>query len=347
VTEFHATRLSLRELDDSDELFQSGFWGAFKEQFGWRPHPLQLELADNVEKLLVLSRRLVPGFELAYVPYGPAGGEPDIGREDLLAGVARAAARVLPRATICIRFDLPWHRGGADGLPPPLACGPRLRRSAAEVQPQSTVLIDLRPEEGALLAAMKSKTRYNIGLAERKGVRVTEDDGGRLADWYRLYQETARRDRITVHSLAYYRGLFDLARVYGAGAPTLRLLLADVEGDVVAGIIVATRGGQAFYLYGASSDRQRNAMPNHALQWHAIRAARSAGCRTYDMFGIPASADPGDPMAGLLQFKTGFGGAVINRYGCYDAVLRPAVYAAFGGAERLRRLYYKRLRKRR
>ena len=194
---------------------------------------------------------------------------------------------------------------------------------------------------------MKPKTRYNIKLAERRGVRVLEDEGGRLADWYGLYRETSRRDRITVHSLPYYRTLFDLARVYGEGAPSLRLLLAEVRGELVAGIIVAMHRGRATYLYGASSDRHRNAMPNYALQWRAIELARESGCESYDFFGIPPSADPDHPMAGLYQFKTGFGGRILNRYGCYDVVLRPLVYAAYSGAERLRQLYYKRLRKRR
>lgn len=347
MMEFRVGRIPPHELDESGELFQSGYWAAFKERFGWRAHPLVLEFPENAQPLLVLSRRLAPGLTLAYVPWGPTGGEPDIGREELLAGIGTAIAPRLPAETAFVRFDLPWYREGAGVLPQPLARLNRLRRSAVEVQPASTVVLDLRPEEGAILAGMKSKTRYNIKLAERRGVRVFEDEGGRLPDWYALYRETSRRDRITVHSLAYYRTLFDLARVYGAGAPSLRLLLAEVEGELVAGIIVAMHRSRATYLYGASSDRHRSAMPNYALQWRAIELARENGCESYDLFGIPPAADPDHPMAGLYQFKTGFGGRILNRLGCYDAVLRPLAYAAYGGAERLRQLYYKRLRKRR
>ncbi len=347
MTEFRVERISAHELDESAELFQSGYWAAFKERFGWRAHPLALEFPESSDRLLVLSRRLAPGLTLAYVPWGPAGGEPDIGREDLLCGIGRAAATRLPTEAFAVRFDLPWHREGAGVMPPPLTRLHRLRRSFAEVQPASTVVLDLRPEAAAVLAAMKPKTRYNIKLAERRGVRVFEDEGGRLEDWYGLYRETSRRDRITVHSPAYYRTLFDLARVYGAGAPSLRLLLAEVKGELVAGIIVAMHRGRATYLYGASSDRHRSAMPNYALQWRAIELARGNGCESYDFFGIPPSEDPGHPMAGLYQFKTGFGGRILNRYGCYDVVLRRLVYGAYSGAERLRHLYYKRLRKRR
>ncbi len=345
MTEFRVERISSRELDESGGLFQGGYWAAFKERFGWRAHPLLLAFPDNSQPLLVLSRRIAPGLTLAYVPYGPSGGEPDIGREELLAGIARGVAPHLPAETAFVRFDLPWHREGPGALPTPLACSRQLRRSSVEVQPASTVMLDLRPEEPALLAGMKPKTRYNIGLAGRRGVRVVEDEGSRLPEWFALYRETSRRDRITVHSPAYYRTLFDLARIYGQGAPALKLLLAEIKGEVVAGIILAMHHGEATYLYGASADRHRAAMPNYALQWHAIQLARTNRCETYDFFGIPPSADPGHPMAGLFQFKTGFGGRVLNRYGCYDALLRPAVYAAYSGAERLRAFYYKRLRK--
>jgi lipid II:glycine glycyltransferase (peptidoglycan interpeptide bridge formation enzyme) len=343
--EFRVARISSRELDESGGLFQGGYWAAFKERFGWRTHPLLLEFPDNALPLLALSRRLAPGLTLAYVPYGPSGGEPDIGREELLAGIARGIAPHLPSETAFVRFDLPWHREGQGTLPPPLACGPFLRRSSVEVQPASTVMLDLGPEEPAILAGMKPKTRYNIGLAGRRGVRVVEDEGSRFPEWYALYRKTSRRDRITVHSPVYYRTLFDLARIYGEGAPVLKLLLAEIGDEVVAGIIVAMYREEATYLYGASSDRHRAAMPNYALQWHAIRLARDSGCRTYDFFGIPPSPDPGHPMAGLYQFKTGFGGRILNRYGCYDALLRPAVYAAYSGLERLRAFYYKRVRK--
>ncbi len=346
MMEFRVERIRPHELDESGELFQSGYWAAFKERFGWRAHPLLLEFPENAQRLLVLTRRLAPGLGLAYVPWAPAA-EPDIGREELLAGIGSAVAARLPAETAFVRFDLPWHREGAGVLPQPLANLARLRRSGVEVQPTSTVVLDLRPEEAVILAGMKSKTRYNIRLAARRGVRVLEAEGKRLPDWYALYRETSRRDRITVHSLAYYRTLFDLARVYGAGAPSLRLLLAEVEGELAAGIIVAMHGSRATYLYGASSERHRSAMPNHALQWRAIELAREHGCESYDLFGIPPRPDPDHPMAGLYQFKTGFGGKILNRFGCYDAVLRPLAYAAYSSAERLRQLYYKRLRKRR
>ena len=263
----------------------------------------------------------------------------------MLLELAASLRPHLPRDTALIRYDLPWSREG--GEPPPLRAGRGLRRAVAAVQPPSTVVVDLRPSENDILTGMKSKWRYNIGLARRKGVEVIDDDGGRLAEWYDLHRETGVRDRIVLHSFAYYRALFDLARTYGAGAPEYRLLLAQVEGEAVAGIVVCFRGARAWYPYGASSDRHRGLMPNYLLQWQGIRMARERGCLSYDFCGIPPSDDPSHPMHGLYRFKTGFGGTIVHRPGCWDVALAPVRAAVYRRAEALRDLYYKRLRKRR
>ena len=87
-------------------------------------------------------------------------------------------------------------------------------------------------------------------------------------------------------------------------------------------------------------------MPSYGLQWRAIRLARQRGCSFYDLFGIPPDADPRHPMHGLFRFKTGFGGRVVNRLGCYDVSWRPLAYRLYSGAEALRRAYYRGWRKR-
>jgi lipid II:glycine glycyltransferase (peptidoglycan interpeptide bridge formation enzyme) len=215
-----------------------------------------------------------------------------------------------------------------------------------DVQPPSTVVLDLSPSEEELLAAMKSKTRYNVRLSLKKGVTVTECGEEQLDAWYRLYRETGIRDRIAVHAEEYFREMFRLSRRYGRGAPEYRLLMARHDGDLLAGIVVAFRGARAWYPFGASAGLKRNLMPTYALQWRAIQLARSRGCESYDLFGIPPAPDPRHPMHGLYQFKTGFGGKVVNRYGCWDAVLKRPRYAAYRAAERARRYYYLDFRKR-
>jgi lipid II:glycine glycyltransferase (peptidoglycan interpeptide bridge formation enzyme) len=287
--------------------------------------------------------------------------DPELENGRLLATLAEA---LRPHLAGCLflRFDPPWalrpEGGGADPAAALRAAG--LRKAPMDVQPPDTVVLDLGYEEESLLAAMKAKTRYNIGLAAKKGVRVEEGSAADLPAWYRMYQETARRDRITLHDYDYYRRQFESARAgaeasgsAGTGAqgispaaPELKLLLARHEGDLLAGIIVALYGDTATYLYGASSDAKRNLMPAYALQWEAIRLARGRGFRAYDLFGVPPSPDPSHPMHGLYRFKTGFGGRMRNRPGCWDFPYRRAGYAAYAAAERARAWYYRRFRKR-
>jgi lipid II:glycine glycyltransferase (peptidoglycan interpeptide bridge formation enzyme) len=212
------------------------------------------------------------------------------------------------------------------------------------------VLLDLGKAEEDILAGMKPKWRYNIRLAEKKGV-VAEDRGpGALGEFYRLYEATARRDRIALHPLRYYERLFSLASDYplaeGGLKPDLHLWVASHEGEALAAIVALYRGRRAVYLYGASSDVKRNLMPAYALQWAAIRAAKAAGCTEYDLYGIPPTDESAHAMAGLYRFKTGFGGSIVHRSGSWDYPLKPLLYGAFRAAEAARTWYFKDFRKR-
>ncbi|HET6452396.1 MAG TPA: peptidoglycan bridge formation glycyltransferase FemA/FemB family protein [Spirochaetia bacterium] len=326
-------------LDTSPELLQSGFWGAFKEGYGWKAFPFEVSAGPATFGLLVLVRRLAGRFPIAYVPFGPVH-DPGAGRGGTLALIARAVRESLPKGTLFLRFDLPWAR---DGESP---AGPRLRKCRSDMQPASTVVVDISVSAEQVLAAMKPKTRYNIRLAGKKGVTVVEGTPADVPSWYALYQETARRDRIGIHSRAYYQGLLQSAAGYSGEAPCVQLLLARHEGELLAGNIVAYWKDRAAYLYGASSGAKRNLMPTYALQWEAITRAQARGCRTYDLFGVPPRPDPGHPMFGLYQFKTGFSEQVRERWGTWDAVYRPGLRALFGAAEAARMFYYRGLKKR-
>jgi hypothetical protein len=389
------TPAELSVCDGASSFLQSGFWGAFKARFGWKPLAFLVDRgeAGGPRPLLVICRALGPGLSFAYVSWGPewegpapaGGGDP---RVRALAELARRLGPLLPRDTAFIRFDPPWYReegAAASGDPEPpvpvmngdpawspaVNAGPArppaadfgrpFRRAAADVQPPDTVLVDLRPPPEAILAAMKPKTRYNIGLAAKKGVTVRRAGEGELDVFYRLLSETARRDGIAVRGIEYYRSLFELARNYGGGgrfgkgpengpgvpaAPDMRLYLAEHEGEALAAIVTLFRGNGAVYLYGASSNHKRNLMAPYALQWKAMEDARAAGCTVYDLFGIPPDDDPGHPMAGLYRFKTGFGGRIIRRPGSWDYTLKPLAAVFFHAAEYARKRFRDRKKRR-
>lgn len=196
---------------------------------------------------------------------------------------------------------------------------------------------------------MKPKWRYNIRLAEKKGVEVKREGVEAIETFYALYLETARRDGIAIHPLSYYRELFAAAEREAASGtiprPVLSVWVARHEGKPIAAIITLFHGQQAIYLYGASSGEQRNLMPAYALQWHAIEAAKAEGCSEYDFFGIPPDSDPSHPMAGLYLFKTGFGGDILHRVGSVDFPCMPLAYAIFRKAESIRLFWFKRVKK--
>jgi lipid II:glycine glycyltransferase (peptidoglycan interpeptide bridge formation enzyme) len=291
--------------------------------------------------LLIIRRRLGPGISFAYAPWGPelppgfSAGERQAALEDL----ARALRGLLPGDTAFVRFDPPWYTRGTE-FPPPLE--KPLSRAAADIQPPDSVIIDLDTGEEAILQGMKSKWRYNIRLAEKKGVSVRRAAAEELPVFYSLYRETARRDGIAIHSMDYYAALFDHSREWDKpdrrGNADIGLYIAEHEGEALAAIITLFRGREAVYLYGASSDRRRNLMAPYALQWKAMKDAKAAGCLSYDLYGIPPSEDPSHPMAGLYLFKTGFGGRIIHRPGSWDYTYRPLMMRLFRTAESLRKL---------
>jgi lipid II:glycine glycyltransferase (peptidoglycan interpeptide bridge formation enzyme) len=163
----------------------------------------------------------------------------------------------------------------------------------------------LEPDEETLLAGMHEKWRYNVRLAGRKGVQVREGSGPADVDtFYRLYRETADRDGIFIHGQQHYS---DFLRLYGE-RDAAALLLAEYEGTPIAALIVARCGPVATYMFGASSNQQRNRMPNHLLQWTAIRWARTRGCSLYDFRAIAEVLEPDEDMYSLYTYKRGFGG---------------------------------------
>jgi len=314
-------------------------WGEFKSRFGWKNSAFLVEWAGyGSYPLMVLSRRLAPGFSFSYVPWGPElpAAFPSEYRYNALAELAGKLKPLLTASNVFLRFEPPWHIKTNEELPSNnelKAAG--LRKAAAAVQAPDTVIINLENSLEEILAAMKSKWRYNISLAGKKGVQVKTCGINELEIFYNLLSETAQRDGISVHSLSYYNTLFEICS--SRSDLSLRLYTANHDGDTIAAIIVLFRRDYATYLYGASSGLKRNLMSPYALQWKAVQDAKDAGCKHYDLFGIPPDDNPGHPMAGLYLFKTGFGGQIVHRSGTWDYAFKPAVYYLFSIAEGIRK----------
>lgn len=271
----------------------------------------------------------------------------DDARRRLLGEISDELKKNLKGRPLFFRYDFPWDISELSEFHPKATWGiPKLQKAVMDIQPPSTVVVSLQGSEEEILQAMKKKNRYNIRLAGRKGVEVQVEGESFLPQWYELYKETAERDNISIHSLDYYSTLFSLAGRMQPNAPELYILAARHEGELLAGIILSIYGDTATYMYGASSSHKRNLMASYAVQWEAMKLARSKGCLRYDLFGIPPTDDPDHPMHGLYRFKTGFGGRVIHRPGAWDYPVSRPVYALYRRAEKFRYWYFKKFKKR-
>jgi lipid II:glycine glycyltransferase (peptidoglycan interpeptide bridge formation enzyme) len=311
-------------------LLQTSLWAELKSRFGWTVERVAVTHRDEiVAGAQVLFRPLPLGFTLAYIPKGPLVNWSDKTTSSILVSSVRQAAQRRRAFFLKLEPDLP------DSSERPELLGVhRLHPSPQVIQPQSSIIIDLDREEKDILACAKSKTRYNIRLASRKGIVIRHGTIADLPAFHSLLEQTARRNAFAVHDASYYRAAYDLFVTSGHG----QLLLATYQESILAGIMIFEFGRKAWYMYGASSNEHRNRMPNHLLQWEAIRWAKDKGCLIYDLWGIPdevgkspngyirTTTERTDGLWGVYRFKQGFGGRVVRYAGAYDDIYHPSVY---------------------
>lgn len=317
-------------------LLQSWAWGELKGAFGWAPVRLAVVEGDRVRAAAqVLFRRRL-GVAVAYVPRGPVVDWADEEAVAALLAAARAAGRA--RRAILLKVE--------PNLPDDPTLHARLRalgfHPAAAVQPCHSVAIDVQADDEELLARMKLKTRYNVRLAGRRGVTVRPAGGPEdVALFYTMLQETAQRHAFGIHTLDYYQAAHRLLNGDGRGV----LLLAEREGQALAGAWVSRCGPEAVNLYGASRQEGQKHRPTYLLHWEVLRWAREHGCTRYDMWGgIPAgvtaddaaaaqeeAAEPGG-LQGVAAFKLSFCGRLgrlTHTVGAYDLAYRPLLYRVY------------------
>jgi lipid II:glycine glycyltransferase (peptidoglycan interpeptide bridge formation enzyme) len=312
-------------------LLQSWAWGELKARFGWRVR----RVAVGPAAAQVLFRPLPAGLgTVAYVPRGPAASFDDASALQALLDAIRSLARQQRAILLKIEPDVEDDPAVARHL---RAIG--FQPSPQAIQPRSTILVDLEAGPDELLARMKQKTRYNIRLASRRDVTARHGDETDLPAFYRLLEVTAGRDRFGIHTQAYYKATYRLFAPSGRAC----LLLAEFEGQLLAGLLALAFGDTAIYLTGASSDEERRRMPTYLLQWESMLWARDQGCRTYDLWGVPDEDEEtleagftqrSDGLWGVYRFKRGFGGRVMRTVGTWDLVYAPLRYRLYAAAVR-------------
>lgn len=211
-----------------------------------------------------------------------------------------------------------------------------IRKSFEDMTVASSLVVDIAGSESGILERMKPKTRYNIGLAQRKGVTIHEVNADSLHDFHTLYCQTARRNGFKPCGYTHFAAMFQCL----ASSPDrseLLFLLARHGRDILAGAIVGISGKAANFLYGASSNTKRNFMAPSLMHWTAMLHARERGCVTYEMGAVSPGLDNTSPFHGLYRFKTGFGGRIELRSGSWDYPIDHEAYRTFCNTESLYR----------
>ena len=305
-------------------ITQSYEWGELAVHL--HAEPLRVGVLDDEGRLcaamlILISRAPVIQQTYFYAPRGPVIDDPDSPALTVLLNFVKAEARRHRAFMLKVEPSVP--DGDVQWLTALARHG--FRRNPYAMHIRHEWVLDIRPDEQALLAAMKEKWRYNIRLASRKGIVVRRGDLSDIDTFYSLYEVTSARDQFFIHDKAHYA---DVLRLYGQDDRAV-LFLAEYQGKAVAGTIVLRLGHWSWYMYGASSNEERERMPNHLLQWTGIRWAREHGCWYYNFRGIPDVLEEGQELWGVYVFKRGFGGFPLRSLETHDLVYQPLIYEAY------------------
>ena len=313
------------ESSDPGSYLQLTGWARVKAVNGWSAHQIR---ATDVIGAQVLVRRPRPlPWAFAYAPRGPV--------------AMTWSADEIGAFTERVRTDLPAAAGRVSHLridPEIEIDGPRdpdgsLRRALREagwrpappIQPASTRVIDLRPDEDALWGDLRKKWRQYVNKAKAGGVVVVDAEGDRLGEFYRIYRDTADRAGFLIRTEGAYRDVWDAYRPAGRA----RLLFAQAaDGEPLATLFLVRCGPRVVEPYGGMTPVGAESRANYLLKWEAIRTSREQGATSYDLWGLATG--------GIAHFKTGFGGREVRYVGAWDLVLDPFGRAVYEGAGRAR-----------
>ncbi len=353
----------------SASFLQTPGWGRLKSD--WSAESVGWYAAGAPESLvgaaLVLYRQIprLPRY-LAYVPEGPV---LDWTRPDALTAITALAEHVRARGAFALRLGppVPRRRWRAETVKQAIAdpqvrtlndvtpdvaepVGEALAQGLAAAgfhrvgegpgfaagQPHFVFQMPLAGRtEADLLAGMNQLWRRSIKKSVTAGVEVSRGGVEDLADFHRIYAETAARDGFLPRPVDYFRRMF--AELQADLPDSIRLYLARHEGDLVAAGIWVRVGRHSWYAYGASTTLKREVQGSTAMQWQMMRDALAAEADVYDLRGITDTVDEHDPLMGLVRFKLGTGGEAVEYVGEWDLPVRPLTYRAFELAQRIRR----------
>jgi len=320
------------------QFLQSFLWGEFQEKVGGKVFRLGAEEEGKLAAVATIVKKFLPmGKNYFYCPRGPVIGcqisdvRFRMAIESLFYEIREIARK---EGVMFMRFEPETE----------LKLENWEIEKTLDVQPSKTLVLNLSKTEDELLRQMHPKTRYNIRLAEKKGVRLEEAGIESFDKFWELMGQTSDRDDFRLHGIDYYKEMIKLdhrqggasgtGRTGGTGKDFIKLFFAKYKGKAIAAGIFSFFGNTATYMHGASSDENRNLMAPYSLQWEAIKLAKAKGYKYYDFFGIDEKKWPG-----ITRFKKGFGGKEKKYPGTFDLAFDPGWYSVYKMVRKVRRTF--------
>lgn len=304
-------------------LFQSYYWHLVKNNWKWDVLVLRDDEGGIRASIAVLTRKVpFTPYTMMYAPRGPVFKEGDYEALLLLKDGIKELGKKNNAYVLKIDPDISeddtafidtMKKIGFRQLPEALAF--------EHIQAQHVIRLNIKGKtEDEILADFKSKTRYNVRLAMRHGVEAKRCGRDKIDDFYNLMKTTGERDGFVIRSKEYLLRILDSLGEHGT------MIIAYHDGVPLAGGIFGSYGPVALYLYGASSNENRNLMGPYLMQWEAIRFAMERGADIYDFRGVPKNGEENEHVGGLYRFKIGFCPEVTHFCGEFDYVFKPFAY---------------------
>ena len=299
---------------------QSSLWAKQKPDWNWDAIIVRGDDGKIKGSLAVMTRK-VPGFPYT-IMYGCRGPVCDLDDEDTLTKLIDGAKQLAAqRRSYILKIDPDVPSSNKDFTQALVRQGfalPTESKNFEAIQPKYVFRLDLTGhDEDSLMQSFHSKTRYNIRLAERRGVQVRIAGKEAIPHFGKLMLETGLRDGFVTRQPEYFAQMLDNLGEHA------RLYMAYCEDKPIAGTLAIYYGDKVWYLYGASSNKDRNLMPNYLLQWHMMQWALEKKCRIYDFRGVSGDLSEDNPLYGLYKFKKGFNGEFTEFIGEMDYVIKP------------------------
>lgn len=308
-------------------VFQSKEWEDFKLKSGY-------EKSYRIQDILVLQKKLPLGRTMLYSPMVSQAQLDSMQHTDnrkLNDFIAQINKTSQENNAIFYRMEL--------NVPKTDIChlsSVNFAKSFEEMQPEHNWVLDITKSEDEILAGMKQKGRYNIKIAQNSGLIFTssnEINSKELDAFYEQYAKTGKRHKIAFRNKKYFD---DLLEILG-GKGYARACTVWHGKTPLASAIIIQYGEASLYLYGGSSDEERNLMAPYLLHWEIIKSAKTEGLKEYNFLGVAPDDNQNHPWAGITRFKKQFGGEQVDIEGSYDLPVKPLEYKAFKIAEKIRR----------